>query len=334
MLAIHASSVSRPMNRQRCLYARGGIVREDSRRRCGKFAWNCRPKRDRKRRTCTRLGSISQDPIGFAAGDVNQYRYVGNEVTRLTDPYGESPVGHHYFPLAELRKFFSAGRVSDAAARVAEGYYTGQTDPNHCFGKYGGISHAKYNKLVEERFEDYLRTLNKSSQGKVTADEMIDFINNHIRGRSAPKKIRDFNRAVEKLIKVKKNHVDPRTLTKRQLIDIGKQFRSNRSVFVSARLTGALALVGGLALQEAQGFADTCAQTPHVRNAYEAAIRGDLMGVDQALLGTRRGGKDGLWDALVVRGHEKAAAQFEIVMGSLIADIRMELLEPIKETDD
>jgi RHS repeat-associated protein len=31
---------------------------------------------------------ISKDPIGFAAGDVNQYRYVGNGPTNATDPSG------------------------------------------------------------------------------------------------------------------------------------------------------------------------------------------------------------------------------------------------------
>jgi hypothetical protein len=68
--------------------ARGGIVREDSRRRCGGIAGNCRPKCNRERRRCHRLGSISKDPIGFAAGDVNQYRYVGNGPTNATDPSG------------------------------------------------------------------------------------------------------------------------------------------------------------------------------------------------------------------------------------------------------
>jgi hypothetical protein len=68
--------------------ARGGIVREDSRRQCGGIAGNCRPKCNRERRSCTRLGSISKDPIGFAAGDVNQYRYVGNGPTNATDPSG------------------------------------------------------------------------------------------------------------------------------------------------------------------------------------------------------------------------------------------------------
>jgi hypothetical protein len=68
--------------------ARGGIVREDSRRQCGGIAGNCRPKCNRERRSCTRLGSISQDPIGFAAGDANQYRYVGNSPTNWVDPNG------------------------------------------------------------------------------------------------------------------------------------------------------------------------------------------------------------------------------------------------------
>ena len=31
---------------------------------------------------------ISQDPIGFAAGDANLYRYVGNGPTNATDPSG------------------------------------------------------------------------------------------------------------------------------------------------------------------------------------------------------------------------------------------------------
>ncbi len=31
---------------------------------------------------------LSQDPIGFAAGDANLYRYVGNGATNATDPSG------------------------------------------------------------------------------------------------------------------------------------------------------------------------------------------------------------------------------------------------------
>ena len=32
---------------------------------------------------------LSEDPIGFAAGDANLYRYVGNGATNATDPTGE-----------------------------------------------------------------------------------------------------------------------------------------------------------------------------------------------------------------------------------------------------
>ncbi len=34
---------------------------------------------------------ISEDPIGFAAGDTNEYRYVGNSPENATDP-GTLPV--------------------------------------------------------------------------------------------------------------------------------------------------------------------------------------------------------------------------------------------------
>jgi RHS repeat-associated protein len=34
---------------------------------------------------------LSEDPIGFAAGDANLYRYVGNQPTIYVDPYGFLP---------------------------------------------------------------------------------------------------------------------------------------------------------------------------------------------------------------------------------------------------
>lgn len=38
--------------------------------------------------SCDALGLFSQDPIGFAGGDANLYRYVGNHPTMATDPTG------------------------------------------------------------------------------------------------------------------------------------------------------------------------------------------------------------------------------------------------------
>ena len=46
---------------------------------------------------------ISEDPIGFAGGDVNLYRYVWNSPYNFTDPYGENPF------LALLSRLFSVG---------------------------------------------------------------------------------------------------------------------------------------------------------------------------------------------------------------------------------
>jgi len=40
---------------------------------------------------------LSEDPIGFAGGDSNLYRYVGHRVTSLTDAVGEDV--HHPYPL-------------------------------------------------------------------------------------------------------------------------------------------------------------------------------------------------------------------------------------------
>ena len=43
---------------------------------------------------------MSEDPIGFAAGDSNLSRYVGNSPTNATDPSGlEVPGAHHAYPL-------------------------------------------------------------------------------------------------------------------------------------------------------------------------------------------------------------------------------------------
>jgi RHS repeat-associated protein len=44
---------------------------------------------------------LSEDPIGFAAGDHNLYRYVSNFATGATDPSGKFLVGLALFPLSE-----------------------------------------------------------------------------------------------------------------------------------------------------------------------------------------------------------------------------------------
>jgi hypothetical protein len=82
---------TRPRSFRHRVHARGAIVRTDRHRLCAAIQTNCLLKRNTLHRSCTRLGTISQDPIGFAAGDANLYRYVGNQPTTKTDPSGLQP---------------------------------------------------------------------------------------------------------------------------------------------------------------------------------------------------------------------------------------------------
>ena len=51
---------------------------------------------------------ISQDPIGFSAGDVNLYRYVGNAPGDATDPEGLSP-WDYFHPWAAVQGLWEGG---------------------------------------------------------------------------------------------------------------------------------------------------------------------------------------------------------------------------------
>ena len=101
---------------------------------------------------------VSQDPIGFAAGDSNLYRYVGNGPTNATDPNGLEKFrhsGHHRVPHAiygvygaAIQRVFDspAGRIFDSV----NSYYF-----FHGGGSYGGISHDAYNAVVEQKWCDF-----------------------------------------------------------------------------------------------------------------------------------------------------------------------------------
>ncbi|MDX9715710.1 MAG: RHS repeat-associated core domain-containing protein [Dissulfurispiraceae bacterium] len=61
---------------------------------------------------------ISKDPIGFNAGDVNLYRYVGNNPVNWVDPWGLEGTGGPWHPLAGLKvhctSFDSCSELSNA----------------------------------------------------------------------------------------------------------------------------------------------------------------------------------------------------------------------------
>jgi hypothetical protein len=69
-------------------HARGQIVLASSASSHGHQPHRIRIERRSDGQTDAQLGLISEDPIGFAAGDTNISRYVGNSVTGATDPSG------------------------------------------------------------------------------------------------------------------------------------------------------------------------------------------------------------------------------------------------------
>ncbi|MEM9828735.1 MAG: RHS repeat-associated core domain-containing protein, partial [Planctomycetota bacterium] len=87
---------------------------------------------------------ISQDPIGFAAGDANLYRYVGNGPTNATDPSGlEEFQPINLIPQASglgvaitlLRGDYArSAQVADTGARVFHGDFSGATTSTTAYG--------------------------------------------------------------------------------------------------------------------------------------------------------------------------------------------------------
>src|SRR5690606_17164372 len=59
---------------------------------------------------------ISEDPIGFAGGDMNLYGYVGNSPTGKRDPLGLYEEDVHYYLTLYLAK--RNGCFSDTEARI------------------------------------------------------------------------------------------------------------------------------------------------------------------------------------------------------------------------
>jgi RHS repeat-associated protein len=263
----------------------------------------------------------------------NKYSYVGNTPTIYVDPTGlwGVAVGHHYFPLAEQSYFGS--KLTDAARRLAEGYYTGGTNPPHGYLEYGGVRHCDYNAAVRKEFTKYLKQIGKDKRGKVNMEEMRTFIEKHLKNGKGD--IGNFNKAVERTVIPSPRRVDPMKMTNNQLKELGKKLRRDRSGFMSARLLGALAVAGGLAVRQSEGFLDACASSPYLRRAYNAADRGDLEGTTIALLGSRaKNSAYGLYDELVSRGLSLAALDFERAMTEILEDIRDDRDDPIGDRDE
>ena len=139
---------------------------------------------------------ISEDPIGFAAGDTNISRYVANSPTNATDPSGLTSEGHHWTPINVIAKLFEQGILSEAEYKYFAGRMSGPLSPGNPNVGYTD-EHRCYDAAVEEELrrwkgaensEDYTR---KMVADNLKAGKTWD-------GKRTNKVINDFNKKVHK----------------------------------------------------------------------------------------------------------------------------------------
>jgi RHS repeat-associated protein len=134
---------------------------------------------------------MSEDPIGFAGGDQNLQRYVGNSPTIFIDPTGliVAGDGHHLVNQAnwvgmstEVQKVFDS-----PDARIRNEFYK-----FHDGSTVNGITHDCYNQEVGKELSKFLNGRKPSSMTPQDAANFLEVIKN-----SKNKIIVDFNKGVK-----------------------------------------------------------------------------------------------------------------------------------------
>jgi hypothetical protein len=92
-VTLHTGNSTTPVHRA---HARGQIVPARLASSHGRQPHRILIERRSDGQTDAQLGLISEDPIGFAAGDTNVARYVGNGVTTSADPSGLEEVASNW----------------------------------------------------------------------------------------------------------------------------------------------------------------------------------------------------------------------------------------------
>jgi RHS repeat-associated protein len=116
----------------------------------------------------------SPDPIGFAGGDANLLRYVGNDTVNMNDPSGlqspshgsnagNSPVGFNGDPSNRYHKYgrsgTSGGSTAGTGSNTGDGYsYATPRFDNDVSRRYGAVAHppAPNREPVGKVFEEVL----------------------------------------------------------------------------------------------------------------------------------------------------------------------------------
>jgi RHS repeat-associated protein len=231
---------------------------------------------------------ISQDPIGFAAGDANLYRYVGNSPTLATDPSGLFGVGHHWITMSKLLGV--ADKFEKDALYVLIGAYSGLLENAHNRRRMDGISHSEYDKAIEQSLRDFLDA--RQGKGKVTPKEAKQFAQDVYEGKVFNKtnaaSVKKFNTQVVKELRDKEGFLEPRDTPTERLIKQGKSYAQTDRGKEIMRAGKFLGILGGI-LSAAQMVEMAEASTSPLSAVFRSIAAGDYAGAERGLIGENAG---------------------------------------------
>jgi RHS repeat-associated protein len=258
----------------------------------------------------------SLDPIRYAAGDVNLYRYVFNVPTILIDPTGLEGVGHHWVPVSVLTDPEIRKRLTDAAFEVGMGAYSGRTFPDHHFGTYGGISHARYNQLVRENLLLYMKENNIKRMGQEDMERFIKLIQE---GRDYKGKLNKELKAFNDAIRLEREAFlrggPNRGFREPDSLDIWR--KRGQSYLKSPRFFGTAVGVimagwASNALAETPGALNVAGNSQHFRRGVGYLAAGDMAAAEKEFFGgSDEGGLGGFMNDLIKEGYYRAALNFQ-----------------------
>jgi RHS repeat-associated protein len=272
----------------------------------------------------------TEDPIGFAGGDSNTSRYVGNAPTNGTDPVGESAVGHHWVPVSVLTQDNVWSVLSEEARSAALGSYSGPTSPTHRYTTYGGVRHVDYNAIVREQMDLYIHEHQISATNPMTRRQMETFIHEIENGRNVAgrhvgqinESLKAFNDAIRQLAADFRGNAPPQILTIEQRLAEGRRYaRSSR------RLAGLLSIVAGWLLADNMGILAAASepragQPNYFQRAMQALAEGDFVGAERNLFGSPTENRSGgFFGQLVEGGLGRAALNFQAAWDTATASI-------------
>ncbi len=241
----------------------------------------------------------TNDPLGFGGGDTNTYRCEGNGPTGRLDSSGLewSGVGHHWTPLSILDDPIFRKRISDEAYKLATGSTSGMTldadGKYHHFGTYGGVTHARYNDIVKEQLELYLKN-NKID--KLTPQQMDDFIAKIRDGKEwngmANKELTSFNSEIKRqritfLDYCKNNKLRPDftgDLDMAQRLKKGAAFMARLDYF-KLKMIAATSILMGVFLEEGKSAIEVASRSEHFRAAGKALSQGNFDAANAHIVG-------------------------------------------------